>query len=131
MTTTPGPKRKSDMRWEQGRKLYRVVCPSLPTPSHVAVLLFCWFHASGKDCRFSVAHCQIAKATKLSSRSVKRIMAELVAGGVVHTTKETIGRGHASERIVTGKPYRQIKGVTHDTPKQIKGVTHGTKRCHP
>ena len=111
MTTTPGPKRKSNMRWEQGRRLYSVVCPSLPTPSHVAVLMFCWFHASGRDCRFAVAQCQIAEATKLSKCSVKRIMSDLISGGVIRTTKESVGRGHASERLVTGKPYRLNKRV--------------------
>lgn len=109
--TAPPPKRKSEMRWEQGRRLYSAVCPSLPTASHVAVIAYCWFNASGVDCRFSVAHCQIAEATKLSRSSVKRIMADLIRGGVVRTTKESVGRGHASERVVTGKPYRPDKRV--------------------
>ena len=108
--TTPPPKRKSEMRWEQGRRLYSAVCPSLPTASHVAVLMFCWFHASGRDCRFSVAHCQIAEATKLSYERVRKIMSDLVAGGVVKTTHESAGRGHAPKRLVTGKPYHPPKG---------------------
>lgn len=98
------------MRWQQGRKLYRVVCPSLPTASHVAVLMFCWFNGTGIDCRFSVAHCQIAQATKLSRPSVKRIMADLIRGGVIRTTKESTGRGYTTERVVTGKPYRTLEG---------------------
>ena len=131
MTAQPGPKRKSDMRWQQGRRLYSVVCPSLPSSSHVAVLMYCWFNASGKDCRFSVAHCQIADATKLSMRTSKRIMADLEAAGVVKTVQPSIGRGKASHRVVTGKPFKvSRKGVMGDTPNEIKGVMGDTKRCH-
>ena len=111
MTELEGKKRKSDMRWQQGRQLYSSVCPSLPTASHVAVLMVCWFHASGNGCRFAVANCQIAAATTLSLGRVKRIMSDLIHGGVIKTTKEAVGRGHASERFITGKPYQANKRV--------------------
>ena len=110
MSTTQGPKRKSNMRWEQGRRLYSVVCPSLPTPSHVAVLMFCWFHASGRDCCFGASHSQIADCTKLSYERVRKIMADLIDGGVIVTTKESAGRGYAAQRRITGKPYRLKEG---------------------
>jgi hypothetical protein len=124
---TPGPKRKNDMRWEQGRMLLSKVAPTLPTPSHVAVLMVCWFHGSGRACRFSVANCQIAAATKLSLSSVKRIMADLINGGVIETKKDSIGRGFACERVVTGNSYAPKKGIASDTRNQKRGITSDTK----
>jgi len=128
---TPGPKARSDMRWQQGRRLYSVVCPTLPTTSHVAVLMFCWFHASGKDCRFSAAHCQVAEGTKLSYERVRKIMSDLVDGGVVRILEESAGRGRAPKRQITGKAFTPKKVVTHDhhTPKKV--VTHDRKGGHP
>jgi len=111
---TTAPKRKSDRRWEQGRHLYQKVCPTLPTPSHVAVLMYCWFNASGKDCRFSVAQCQIAEATTLSFGRVRKIMRELTDGGVIKTLEASSGRGYAPKRMVTGRVYRPQKGGAHD-----------------
>jgi len=124
MTKPPAPKRKSEMRWQIGRELYARICPSLPTASHVAVLMFCWFQASGKDCRFSVAHCQIANVTKLSRERVRKIMSDLVAGGVVRPVRDSIGPGYACERAITGKPYHPKRVVTHDPPKAKRVVTH-------
>lgn len=131
MTTTLGPKRKSEKRWEIGRELYTRICPSLPTTSHVAVLMYCWFNARGIDCRFAVAHCQIAEATKLSYERVRKIMAELVTAGVVVTTKDSAGRGFAPHRRITGKPFASKKVVTHDHPSSKKVVTHDRKGGHP
>lgn len=125
------PKKKNDMRWPQGRRLYEKVCPTLPTTSHVAVLMVCWFHGSGRNCDFSVAHVQIAKATKLSYERVRKIMADLVAGGVVVTVEDSIGRGYAPKRQITGKPYCDKKVVTHDHPRQKRVVTHDRKGGHP
>ncbi len=122
MTTNPNPKKKSLMRWEQARHLYKDVCPSLPTPSHVAVLMYCWFNAHGKDCHFNVAHCQIAKATKLSYERVRKIMAELVTADVVVKVKDSRGRGYAPERRITGRIFASNKVVTSNHPNRKKVV---------
>ncbi len=110
----PTGKARNAMRWEQGRKIVEEITPTLPTPAHVAVLLYCWFRGRGRDCQFSEACSQVATATKLSERSVKRILQDLEQGGVIKTTDKGAGRGNTSRRIVTGKPY---------LPED--------KRCHP
>lgn len=108
--TTSGSKRKSDMRWQQGRKLYDVVCPTLPSSSHVVVLMFCWFSASGPRCEFNVSHRQIADATRLSYERVRKIMSELTAAGVIATNTHSTGRGVTVKRHVTGKKYHPKAG---------------------
>jgi hypothetical protein len=121
MTTNPNPKQKSLKRWQQGRRLYEKVCPSLPTPSHVAVLMYCWFNAYGEDCHFNVAHCQIANATKLSYERVRKIMADLVTANVVVNVKDSRGRGYAPHRRITGRIFKSNKVVTSNHPNPKEG----------
>jgi hypothetical protein len=121
MTAAPKPKRESQMRWQQARHLYNSVSPSLPTSSHVAVLMYCWFHARGENCEFNVAHCQVANATKLSYERARKIMAELVAGNVVVTVAASKGRGYAPHRRITGKPFTPKKGGHPRPPKPEEG----------
>lgn len=122
-------KNKSDMRWEQGRRLYEAVTSTLPTPSHVTVLMFCWFHAQGPQCEFNAAYCQIAESTTLSYERVRKIMCDLVDGGVIKTIEGSAGRGYAPKRIITGKPYTK-KVVTHDHLKRKKVVASDLKGGH-
>ena len=128
----PTGKRRNEMRWEQGRRIVDIISPTLPTASHVAVLMYCWFRARGRECAFSEARSQIAKATRLSEESVKRLLRDLERGGVIKTTEVSLGRGNVCRRIVTGMPYSvgQIKGVMGDPLKQIKGVMGDRKRGH-
>lgn len=99
-------KAKSQMRWEQGRAIYDDIAPSLQTPAQVAVLAYCWFRAAGNDCLFDESKEQIANATKLSQRSVRRILVELEAGGVIETVSQSRGRGNTARRKITGRAFR-------------------------
>lgn len=110
----PSAKHNNQMRWEQGRMLFEEIAPTLPTPSHVLVLAYCWFRGRGRDCCFDESHQQIADATKLKRESVRRIIRSLEVGQVIKTVKNSGGRGHTSKRVITGRKFEQIKGVADD-----------------
>jgi hypothetical protein len=122
----PAGKRRSEMRWEQGRLLVEQITPTLPSSSHVAVLLYCWFRARGRDCVFSESAEQIGEATKVSKRHVVRVLGELEAGQVLKTVQQSKGRGNLCRRMITGKPF--VKGDTMSPQAEIKGDTGRTKR---
>lgn len=106
----PAGKRRSEMRWEQGRMIFEDIAHTLPTPSHVLVLCYCWFRGRGRDCVFSETHQQIADATRLQRESVRKIIRSLEKGGVIETVKKSTGRGHTTARKITGSKFQLEKG---------------------
>lgn len=104
---------KSPQRWKDGRRLATEIMPTLPGPSHCAVLWACWFFGelTPKGATvFNVTKSQLAKLSGISERSVQRILSELEESKVIATRKDGCnigGRGLGSERIITWKPYQK------------------------
>lgn len=108
-------KRKSQMRFEQVNQVVDVIAPTLPNASYVAVLLVCWRHADVEG-KFRIDQERIAECVRLSTRQVKRILKDLVCGGVLRLVERH--RQHTPPRYkITGKPFR---GDTHVTPEENK-----------
>lgn len=107
------PKRKSTQRFEQLNLLVDVVCPSLTSPSHVAVVMVCYRHAR-ENGEFQVSTERIARAVRLSERHVKRVLDDLERASVLKMKLEH--RGPIPRRYrFTGKP---ANGDTHVTIKK-------------
>ncbi|QDV42945.1 hypothetical protein Enr13x_27970 [Stieleria neptunia] len=116
-------KQKSNLRWESGRHIHDIVLPSLDSTAQAAVLMFCWFHARGRDCVFDATAQQIGDALSMSQRHAKRVLCELETGGVVKTLTSGRGRGNPSTRYITGQPLKITKGDSHVTLSDQKGDT--------
>jgi len=73
----------------------------------------CWLHAKiGNDGKtiFDLTKKQIADRCALEEDTVKRLLRELEAGGVIKTRKDGCnkgGRSLGSERMITFEPYRE------------------------
>lgn len=122
----PAGKRRNEMRWQQGQMIFEEIAPTLPSPSYVAVLAYCWFRARNRDCIFSESSEQISQATKVSVRHVKRILGDLESAGVIVLTEASRGRGSVCRRRITGNTY-SIKGDTTSPQSHEERVTS----CHP
>lgn len=83
------PKRKSQKRFEQANDLCDRIGPSLPTPTHFAVLFVAWRHATNG--RFRVSATQVSKAISGSTRNVRRVLDDLEQGGVITLMAEKKG----------------------------------------
>ncbi|QDS91834.1 hypothetical protein FF011L_05690 [Roseimaritima multifibrata] len=106
-------KGKSAKRWATGDTLSDLVLPTLPKPSHCAILLVCWLHAKiGDDGKtiFDLTKEQIATRCGLKESTVKGLLRELETGGVIRTRKDGCnqgGRSLGSERMITFEPYQE------------------------
>lgn len=96
--------RKDYYRWESGRAFVTHLLPTLPSPSYVAVVMYCWFRASGKNNEFQESANQIGYACRLSARRVQGILADLERAGCVETVKPGIGI-QPSVRCLVRKQY--------------------------
>lgn len=92
-----------DNRWENGRAIITNMLPTLPSASYAAVVMYCWFQASGKDTRFDESCGQIGKACKLSERQVRRIMSDLERAGCVETISKGCGMRASTRRLIRRK----------------------------
>jgi|GEM_PF-2171833 len=115
------PKRKSLKRFEQLNHIVDVVSPTLPSASHVAVLLICYRHAR-EGGSFTVSTKRIANACRLSERHTKRIVDDLEATGVIVMESEHAGPIPRKYRI-TGQPANGDTRVTikNSPPPQANG----------
>ncbi|MCO8121457.1 helix-turn-helix domain-containing protein [Stieleria sp. TO1_6] len=115
-------KRKSQKRFEQLNRIIDDIAPTLPSASHLAVLLICFRH--GRQAGFFRASTKrIAKSARLSERHVKRIINDLETAGVVRLEAEHNGPIPRSYRI-TGQT---ANGDTHVTIKEpSNGDAHVT-----
>ena len=108
-------KGKSAQRWKDGRRLIAEILPTLPTPSHIAVLWVCWFHAGYTDggiTVFDLTSTQIGPVSGVSPRRAEAILQDLTRAGVIATRKCGMnkgGRGIGAERCITWRPYRDGK----------------------
>ncbi|MEO1616828.1 MAG: hypothetical protein AAFV88_13310 [Planctomycetota bacterium] len=118
------PKRKSQKRWEQLNRIIDDVAPSLPSASHVAVLMICFRHGR-QGGFFRVSTSRIAKSSKLSDRHVKRILDDLEKSGVISLEAEHKGPTPRTYRI-TGRAANGDAHVTNSTEPtpQVNGDTH-------
>lgn len=119
------PKRKSQQRFQQLNRIVDDIAPTLPSASHVAVLLCCYRHARTGGA-FQVSTKRIAEACRLSHRQVRRVIDDMETGGVIEMTKEHEGPIPRRYRItgqvlngdthvpISNKPAPQVNGDTHD-----------------
>lgn len=104
----PGPKRKSQKRFEQLNHIVDNVAPTLKSASHVAVLLVCYRHAwTGGT--FQISNRRIADSAGTTHRHARRVMDDLEAAGVIELVAEHQGPIPRRYRI-TG---RSANGVSH------------------
>lgn len=111
----PAPKRKSQKRFEQLNEIVDVIAPTLPTASHVAVLLCCFRHGRGAG-YFRASTARIAKSTALKRRRVQYILDELEAMNVIVLKAEHQGpipRTYQIRLSVNGAPHCTIKTKTN------------------
>lgn len=97
-------------RWESGRAIVQHMLPTLPGPSYVAVVMYCWFMARGKDNQFRESMGQIAKACRLSERQSRKIIADLERAGCV----KVVHRGNR-----TSVPTRRIVRRKYEPPTEV------------
>lgn len=83
-------KRKSQKRWEQFNRIVDVVAPSLPTSTHVAVLLCCFRHGR-QGGYFRASTKRIAESAGLKKRQTQYILDELEQLGVITFISEHKG----------------------------------------
>ncbi len=76
------PKRKSQLRFEQLNRIADVIAQTLPTSTHVAVLMIAYRHA-GPGGQFSVSTNRIADACRISDRWAKNVIDDLERLGVI------------------------------------------------
>ena len=85
----PGPKRKSQKRFEQLNHIVDNVVAKLPT-RHTAALFVCFRHArEGGHFRLSVA--RLASTLGINRRTAQRLLHELEQWGVIRTVKPEQG----------------------------------------
>ena len=132
-------KKKKHYRWEQGRWLHGELLPSLENVTQCAVMMFCWFHASGDDCVFDCSAEQIAKQIGVTKDYVKKTFKRLESGGVITTIRGGVGRGNPSVRKLTGRTFdvrTETEKGSPGTPfnkssEQINGGLQCEKRGSP
>ncbi|KAA5543580.1 hypothetical protein FYK55_10215 [Roseiconus nitratireducens] len=91
-------KRKSQRRFEQLNRIVDVIAPTLPTSTHVAVLLVCFRHAR-QGGAFQVSTRRIADAVNIKRRRAQYVLDELIELGVVAITEEHKGPIPRKHRI--------------------------------
>ncbi len=120
------PKRKSQKRFEQANDLVDRIGPTLPSPTHLAVLFIAWRHATNG--RFRVSARQFSTAMSGSLRNVRRVLDELETAGVISIQSESQGTiprtykftGKTFSRGDTMAPLGKTLGVTNTTPRGDK-----------
>ena len=122
----PGPKRKSQKRFEQLNHIVDNVAPTLASASHVAVMLICYRHAR-EGGTFQVSNRRIAHSAGVTERHVKRVMGDLESCGAIELQREHQGPIPRRYRI-TG---RSANGDTHvpikkDRTPQVNGDTRSS-----
>jgi len=118
------PKRKSERRFAQLNQIVDEIAPTLPTASHVAVLLACYRHGRGAGF-FRVSTARVAKSVRLSKRQTQRVLDDLERADVVTLVTEHSGPIPRTYKI----SFRAFNGDTHDTIK-TKPTTHGNGDTH-
>lgn len=102
----PAPKRKSQKRFEQLNQIIDDIAPTLPSPTHLAVLMICFRHGR-QGGYFTVSTNRIAKSARLARRQTRRIIDDLETVGVIEMVSEHQGPIPRKYRI-TG---RRANGV--------------------
>lgn len=122
----PDPKRKSTKRFEQLNRIVDIIAPTLPTPSHVAVLLCCFRHGR-ENGYFRVSTPRLAKTVGLKNRRVQDIIDSLVKLNVLEFVSEHIGpiprtykinykvADGAARCTINSQPVPQADGAAHCT----------------
>lgn len=119
-------KKKSAKRFEQLNRLADDITPTLPTSTHVAVLMLCYRHGRAGG-TFRVSTSRLARSARISGRQARRVLDDLEGSGVIELLKEHQGPVPRLYRI-TGKV---ANGDTHDPIKilhapRVNGDTHGS-----
>jgi len=101
-TTGHAKKRRSQRRFEHVNHLVDTVIRCLPSVSQRLILVVCWRHANPKG-EFRVSLKQLARATGICQRQVRRAVNGLVDIGALQVVKPCQGTIPTTYRI-TGEP---------------------------
>lgn len=121
-----GVKVKSDQRWQQFNWIVDHVAPSLPTATHLAVLVCCFRHGRGLG-EFSVSTPRIAEACNLKKRRTRYILDELEQLGVIELLEEHRGPLPRTYKIT----FKQAIGALQCTPKETEDDTERSTTVPP
>jgi len=105
-------KKKSERRFEQLNMIVDDIAPTLPTPSHVAILLCCFRHGRGAG-YFRVSTNRLAKSSCIGKRQVQRVIDDFEKTGIIELVTEHQGPIPRTYRIT----FKRFNGDTHDTIK--------------
>ena len=110
------------MRFEQVNMIADEIAPTLPTTTHVCVLLVAWRHAERGGC-FQVSTKRLATACKITARWAKEIIDDLERLGVIAMIREHQGPIPRRYRITGRAAANGEAGITikADPPPRKNG----------